>query len=249
MITLRSSKERHHDRRRRHEEWSTFDPDDQADLLGAGFGALEQIDEDRLPPGAGIPRQVHQAGELVTYVREGALAYEDSMGRTGVIHTGEFHRMTVGPSLRHSETNASRADWVHVFQIWLRPPVRGLEPNREQKRFSAAQRRGILCVIASADARRGSLRLHQDATLYSTLLAPGQHVVHELSAGRRGWIHVVHGQVIMSGEHVLSAGDSAGVFDERVVSVTARHDSEFLLFDVADPLVAAPSIGAALPSP
>ena len=135
MITLRSSKERHHDRRRKHEEWSTFDPDDQADLLGAGFGALEQIDEDRLPPGAGIPRQVHQAGELVTYVREGALAYEDSMGRTGLIHTGEFHRMTVGPGLRHSETNASRTEWVHVFQIWLRPAVRGLEPNREQKRL------------------------------------------------------------------------------------------------------------------
>lgn len=231
MINVRRSEERHHDRRRKQEVWNTFDPQAPGDTLAVGFGMLERLNEDRLPPGAGFPRHPHQDGEMVTYVREGALAYEDSMGCSGIIHAGEFQRMTLRSSIRHSETNPSRTDWAHAFQIWLRPAEAGLEPDREQKRFSAAQRRGTLCVIASPDARRGSLRIHQDALLYSALLAPGQHLVYELAAARCAWLHLVQGRVTL-GEHVLGTGDGAGVTDERVVSLTASEDSEILLLDV-----------------
>ena len=231
MINIRRSGDRHHDLRRKQEVWDTFDPDDPADTLGTGFGALERLNEDRLPPGSGFRRHPHQDGEMLTYVREGALSYEDSMGRSGVIRTGEFQRMTVKRSLRHSETNASRTDWAHAFQIWLRPSAADLEPDREQKRFSAAQRRGVWCAIASPDARGGSLRIHQDALVYSALLAPGQHLVYELALGRRGWLHLVHGSVTL-GDDLLAAGDGAGLLDERVVSLTACVDAEILFFDL-----------------
>jgi hypothetical protein len=139
--------------------------------------------------------------------------------------------MTAGNGLRHSETNASRTDWAHVFQIGLRPWEAGIDSSHEQKRFSAAQRRGGLCVVASPDARKGSLRIHQDALMYSALLDPGQHVVHELSQGRRAWLHLVHGEVIL-GDVVLTAGDGAGFTGERAVSLTAREDAEILLVDL-----------------
>ena len=103
------------------------------------------------------------------------------MGRSGVIHAGEFQRMTSGGGVRHSETNASRTAWAHVFQIGLYPSQAGFEPGHEQKRFSSAERRGLLCIVASPDARKGSLRVHQDARMYSALLDPGQHLVHELA--------------------------------------------------------------------
>ena len=148
MITLRRSKERYHDRRRKQEVWLTFYPQDRVDPLADGFGTLETLNEDRLPPGASIARHPHHDAEIVTYVREGALAYGDSMGRSGVIQAGEFQRMTAGRGIRHSEANPSRTDWSHVFQISLRPWEAGLEPSREQKRFSAAERRGALCVVA-----------------------------------------------------------------------------------------------------
>ena len=231
MITLRRAKDRHHDRRRKQEAWLTFYPQEGVDPLTDGFGIIETINEDRLPPGAGVPRHPHRDTEIVTYVREGALGYEDSMGRTGVIHAGEFQRMTAGSGLRHSETNASRTDWAHVFQIGLRPWEDGLEPGHEQKRFSAAERRGGLCVVASPDSRRGSLRIHQDALMYSAMLDPGQHVVHELSQGRRAWLHIVQGEVNL-GDVVLSAGDGAGLTAERAVSLTAREETEILLVDL-----------------
>jgi hypothetical protein len=241
MITLRRANERHHDRRRKQEVWHTFHPD-RADALAGGFGALEVLDEDRLPPGAGVPRHPHLDAEIVTYVREGALAHEDSMGRSGIVQAGEFQRMTAGRGIRHSETNASRTDWAHVFQIWLRPSEAGLEPGHEQKRFSAAERRGGLCVVASPDARRGSLRIHQDALVYSAMLDPGQHVIHELPQGRSAWLHLVQGEVTL-GDTVLTTGDGAGVTAEPAVSLTAREETEILLVDLGERLPRSPKNG------
>jgi len=225
--------EERYDRRRKRDAWLTFYPGDRGDPLADGFGTLQTLNEDRLPPGAGVPRHSRHDAEIVTYVREGALAYDDSMGRSGVIHAGEFQRMTVGRGIRHGETNASRTDWAHVFRIWLRPSQAELAPSHEEKRFSAAERRGGLCVVASSDGRRGSLRIHQDALMYSAMLDSGQHVVHELWDGRSAWLHLVHGEVTLS-DIVLTTGDGVGVTAERAVSFTAREETEILLLDLGD---------------
>lgn len=230
MITRRKSGERRHQRRREQEAWLTFSSRDREDPLADGFGSLQLLNEDSLPPGA---RLTHRRldGESVTYVREGTLAYEDSMGRSGMIRAGEFRRMTAGQGLRHTETNASRTDRAHVFQIWVRPAAPALESSHEQMRFSAAQRRGVLCVVASPDGRRGSLRIHQDAVVYSAMVEPGQHIIHELSAGRSAWLHVVQGEATL-GDVVLTTGDGAGFTAERAVSCTARGPTELLLLDL-----------------
>jgi hypothetical protein len=233
MITVHRGRERHHDRRRGREVWLTFSPQDRENTLAGGFGTLEALDEDRIPPGAVVPPCPPRHGDVITYVDEGALAYEDSMGRSGVIRAGEFQRLTTARGVRHAETNASPTDWAHVFRIRLRPSEPGREPGCEQKRFSAAERRGALCLVASPDARRGSLLIHEDALMYSALLSPGQHVVHELLVGRGAWLHVVQGEVIL-GDLVLGAGDGAGVMAERVVALTAREEASILLLDVGE---------------
>lgn len=235
MITLRRTDQRHVESRSRQAIWLTFYPRDRANPLADGFGALESLSENRLPPGANAPRHLHHDVEIVTYVREGALAHEDSTGRTGVINAGEFQRTTVGRAIRRSETNASGTHWAQVFQIWLRSSQIGLELDHEQKRFSTAERRGALCVVASSNARKGSLRLHQDVRMYSALLDPGQHLAHELSRGRSAWLHVVQGEVTF-GDVVLTAGDGAGVANERAVSLTAQEQTEILLIDLCEPL-------------
>jgi redox-sensitive bicupin YhaK (pirin superfamily) len=244
MITLRRADERHHERRQRHEVWFTFPPRGGPDLFAGGFGALESIDEERLAPGAGAPRRAGRDSEIVTYVSEGALAHEDSMGRSGVIRAGEFHRRTGAKGLRHTETNASRNDWVHTVQLWLSASEdgqgTGTEPGHEQRRFSAAERRGRLCVVASPDGRRGSLRIRQDALMCSAMLDPGQHVVHELAPGRSAWLHLLRGEVTL-GDQVLLAGDGAGLTGERAVSFTARVETEILLLDLAGAGAARPA--------
>jgi redox-sensitive bicupin YhaK (pirin superfamily) len=231
MITLRRSKERHYGLRRKQEVWQTFYTENRTDPLADGFGTLESLNENRIPPGAGIPRHPHREAQIVTYVHKGALAQEDSTGRSGVIYAGEFQRMAAGNGVRHTERNASQADWAHVFQIRLRPSKPGLNQNLEQKRFSAAERRGELCVVASPDGRKGSLCIQQDALIYSAILDPGKHLVHQLSPGRIAWLHVVRGEATL-GDLVLATGDGAGVTAEPAVSFTATEDTEILLFDL-----------------
>lgn len=230
MITLRRAKERQHQRRRKQEAWLTFDAQEAAGTLAGGFGALGIFKEGRLPPRTGT-KAPREDAEIITYVLEGTLSYEDSMGQSGFIRAGEFQRMTAGRAVRYSETNASPTEWAHVFQIWLRPSVAGLEPGHEQKHFSFADRHGILRVVASPDARDDSLRIHQDAFLYSAILDRGGHIAHRLSEGRGAWLHIVRGEVTL-GEVVLGTGDGVGVTAERVVSMTAREETEILLVDL-----------------
>lgn len=231
MITLRKSEQRHHDPKHSRDTWHTFSRVQEADATTKHFGSLELLDESRLAPGASVPVRESHRMELVTYVREGALAYEDGAGRSGVIRADEFQSMILCRGLRHKETNASEVDDAHVFQIGMHPWEAGLAPDFEQKRFTAAARRGSLCLVASPDGRKDSLRIHQDALVYSALLEQGKHVVHELSKGRSAWIHIVQGQATL-GELVLATGDGAGIEDELSGSLTARQETEVLVIDM-----------------
>jgi redox-sensitive bicupin YhaK (pirin superfamily) len=244
---LRRASERQHNRRGKRDVWLTFDVRDQTAEVADGFGTLEAIEEDRLPPGAIVPRRAHRDGEIITYVREGALAFTDATGRSGVIHAGEFQTRSNRRGVRHGESNASRTEWAHVFRIWLRADEGQLDPASGQKRFSAAERRGALCVVASPDARRASLRIHPDALMYSALLDRGQHVVHELVVGRSAWLHLVRGEAAL-GDLVLGTGDGAGVSAERAVSLTAREETELFLLDLNGDAPAAPEGARQAPS-
>jgi redox-sensitive bicupin YhaK (pirin superfamily) len=239
LISLRRASERQHSRRGKREVWLTFDVPDPTVEVADGFGTLEAIEEDRLPPGAIVPRHAHRDGEIITIVREGALAFTDTTGRSGVIHAGEFQTRSNRRGVRQRESNASRTEWAHVFRIWLRAAEDPLAPVAEQKRFSAADRRGALCVVASPDARRASLRIRQDALMYSALLERGQHVVYELVVGRSAWLHLVRGEATL-GDLVLGTGDGAGVSAERAISLTAREDAELFLLDLNGDAPAAP---------
>jgi redox-sensitive bicupin YhaK (pirin superfamily) len=233
MITLRRSEERYHDPRHGRDTWHTFSRAQENNAGAEHFGSLELLDESRLAPGASVPLRKSQRMELVTYVREGAIAYDDGEGRSGVVRADEFQTMMLCRGGQHQETNASELDEAHVVQIGLHPWETGLALELEQKRFTAAVRRGSLCLVASPDGRRDTLRIHQDALIYSALLERGKHVVHELMKGRSAWIHVVHGQATF-GDRVLATGDGAGLEDERSGSLTARQETEIIVIDLRD---------------
>ena len=176
---------------------------------------------------------------------EGALAYDDSGGRSGVDPGGRVPAHDRGPRPPPDARRTRRGPPGHTcFKSGCAPSEAGLEPGHEQKRFSAAERRGGLCVVASPDARRGSLRLHQDALLYSAMLDPGKHVVHELGEGRSAWLHLVEGEATL-GDVVLTSGDGAGLTAERAVSLTAREETEILLVDLGAERPRPPGVGGA----
>jgi redox-sensitive bicupin YhaK (pirin superfamily) len=215
--------------------WSCFHGQDPETELSHGFGELERLDEALLRPGGSITCHAEHAAEVITYVREGSLAYADLQGHTQLMHAGEFQCRSLSRGAPHAGKSASSLGSTLVLQIWLRLAEDELAPHQEQRHFSAAQRRGLLCVVASPDGRNGSLRIHPLALLHSALLERGQHVAHELSPGRCAWLHLVEGEATL-GDFVLETGDGAGVTADRAVSLTARKKTEILLMDLREPI-------------
>jgi len=232
MIRLRKATERGHARHGWLESFHTFSFAGYYDPKHMGFGDLRVINEDRVQPQRGFGTHSHEDMEIVSYVLEGALAHKDSLGTGSVIRPGDVQRMSAGTGVTHSEFNHSQDELVHFLQIWILPEREGLAPSYEQKHFPASERRGKLRLVASRDAREGSVRVHQDAELYATLLGDGDAVEHALAPGRRAWVQVARGEVELNGVR-LEAGDGAAVTDERTLRLARAKDAEVLLFDLA----------------
>lgn len=196
-----------------------------------GFGPLRVINEDRVAPGGGFPTHPHSNMEIISYVIDGGLEHRDSLGTGSVIRPGDIQRMTAGTGVRHSEYNASKTEPVHFLQIWIVPERDGLEPSYEEKSFSFEDKRGVLRLIGSRDGRDGSVVIHQDVDLYTSILLKGESVQHDVKEGRGAWVQVISGQLTVNGVAV-KAGDGLSIVAAGRLDISAENQTEFLLFDL-----------------
>jgi len=231
MITIRRSNERGGGDYGWLNTRHTFSFDQYYDPKWMGFRSLRVINEDWVAPNGGFPTHPHRDMEIITYVLSGKLEHKDSLGTGSVILPGDGQRMTAGRGIRHSEANASASEPVHLLQIWILPDKQGYEPGYEQKSFPESEKRGALRLIASNDGAEGSVKIHQDAKLFVSLLAPGEEVTRALDAKRYAWLQVAKGEVELNGEK-LHQGDGAAVSDERKLTIKAADAAEVLLFDL-----------------
>jgi hypothetical protein len=196
-----------------------------------GFGPLLVINEDRVQPGGGFGTHGHRDMEIISYVLDGALAHQDSMGNGSVLRYGDVQRMTAGTGVRHSEYNHSQSELVHFLQIWIEPNVKGIPPGYEEKHFEPESKKGQLRLIASSDGREGSVTIHQNAAIYASILNGADQVEHPLAPGRNAYVHVIRGQVRVNGME-LSTGDALKVTNESLISLSQAEAAEVLLFDL-----------------
>ena len=225
MIHVRKAEERGHFDHGWLDTYHTFSFADYYDPDNMGFRTLRVINEDRVAPGTGFGRHGHRDMEIVTVVLEGALAHRDSMGTGAVIRPGEVQRMSAGTGVLHSEMNASDAEPVHLYQIWLLPERPGLQPGYEQKAFPAPDG---LQLVASRDARDGSLTIHQDVDLYRGAVKNGG-IRFDFRPNRYGWLQAATGELTVNGTP-LKPGDGAAIEGERALEIGGS--GEFLLFDL-----------------
>ncbi len=202
-----------------------------------GFGVLRVINEDRIAPKTGFGTHGHRDMEIVTYILDGAISHKDSMGNgeagsanAGIIRPGEVQRMSAGSGVMHSEFKHEKDGVTHFLQIWIEPAQRGIPPSYEQKHYTDADKRGCLRLIASADGREGSVKLHQDASIYAALLDAEERAVHTVAPGRRAYLHVARGSVSVNGQQ-LAPGDALKTDATQLVLENGTR-AEILLFDL-----------------
>jgi hypothetical protein len=232
MLQIRRANERGYADHGWLKSFHTFSFADYQDPEHMGFGSLRVINEDRILPGSGFGTHGHRDMEIISYVLEGALAHEDNMGNGSTIVPGDVQRMSAGKGVLHSEYNHSEVDETHFLQIWIEPAVAGIRPSYEQKHFDAASKRGRLRLIASSDARDGSVLIHQDAAVYAALLDGSERIRHVLDPARRTYVHVARGKLTVNGQP-LQAGDALKASGVAEIVLEHGEQAEIILFDLA----------------
>ncbi|WP_026817270.1 pirin family protein [Arenimonas composti] len=231
MITARPAAERGHANHGWLDSRHSFSFADYRDDRHVHWGPLRVINEDRVAAGRGFGRHGHRDMEIISYVLDGALAHEDSMGNASTIVPGDVQRMSAGTGVMHAEFNHDRERTTHFLQIWIIPSVTGVAPSYAQKAFPDADKRGRLALLASPDGADGSLTIHQDARLYAGLFDGDEHATHALAPGRLGYVHVARGAATVNG-HALHAGDALRYEDEPAIDIRAGVGAEVLVFDL-----------------
>ena len=201
------------------------------DAKQQGFSDLLVINDDRVDPAQGFGTHPHRDMEIFSYVLDGALAHQDSMGTGSVIRPGDVQMMSAGTGVRHSEYNHSKTDGVHFLQIWIVPSVKGAAPRYQQVHFSDAEKRGRLRLIASPKGTDGSLGVHQDVRMYAGLFDGAESTTLDLAPDRYAYVHVARGSVEVNGEK-LGEGDGVRVRDERQLRFAKGEQAEVLVFDL-----------------
>ena len=234
MITIRPAEERGHANHGWLDTHFSFSFADYYDPRHMGFRDLRVINEDLVSAGRGFGMHPHRDMEILTYIVDGELSHRDSMGRGATIKRNDVQRMSAGTGIMHSEMNQSQKP-VHLLQIWLLPEAEGLKPSYEDRTFAPEEKHNRLRLIASRDGRDGSTTIHQDASVYASILDSGQSVELELKPGRHAWVQLINGRIDVNGTK-LEKGDGAAIAGEtalQIASTSGNDPAEFLLFDLA----------------
>ena len=201
------------------------------------WGNLRVWNDDEIAAGSGFPPHPHSDMEIITYVREGAITHEDSLGNKGRTEAGDVQVMSAGTGIRHAEYNAEPT-LTRIFQIWIEPTNRGEAPAWGAKPFPKGDRAGQFVVLASGfdgenQATGGdALPIRTDARIVGATLKAGESATYPLGATRRGYLVPAIGEVEVNGVR-LNARDGAAISNEATITVTAVSDAEIVLVDAA----------------
>ena len=260
-LTLRPSSTRGHSNHGWLNSYHTFSFAGWYDPRYESLHSLRVINEDRISGGEGFGRHPHREFEIFSYVVRGSLRHADSMGNQESLPRGSLQLTSAGTGISHSEFNDSDKDVCHFLQMWIKPAVSGLKPSYATKLFSDEEKLNQLRLMLSNDARDGSLQIHQDVSVYASLLQPSKSVTFDVAAGREVYVHLIQDTKGLVGEHnktALSVSSSSGAntlkmaggdgvlikhsaaikgaAPQRVTLTGAGADgsnAEFILFDLA----------------
>jgi redox-sensitive bicupin YhaK (pirin superfamily) len=205
---------------------------DYRDPQRMGWGALRVWNDDEIAPQSGFPPHPHADMEIITYVRQGAITHQDSLGNKGRTKAGDVQVMSAGTGIRHSEYNLE-TEPTTIFQVWIVPTSRGDKPGWDTRPFPKGDRSGHFVTLASGfKGDADALPIRADARVLGAAIKAGETAEYRLAEGRRGYLVPARGQVEVNGVR-LDERDGAAIENERVVTVTALDDAEVVMVDVS----------------
>jgi redox-sensitive bicupin YhaK (pirin superfamily) len=197
------------------------------------FGALRVLNDDFIAGGMGFGKHPHDNMEIITIPLKGAVAHEDSMGMKGLIHAGDVQIMSAGSGIFHSEQNASQTEALQLFQVWVMPKLKNIEPRYDQRTFLPEdfvnQWKTIVSPLGSPI---DSLQVNQDTYFNISHLDAQKSLTYDLHGNRQGvFIMVIEGNISVA-NHALGKRDAIGISEIEAIEIQANEDSQILLIEV-----------------
>ena len=196
------------------------------------WGNLRVWNDDTIAAQTGFPAHPHSDMEIITYVREGAITHRDSMGNEGRTEAGDVQVMSAGTGVTHSEFNLED-ETTRLFQIWIIPDERGVEPGWGARPFPRNDRAGRFVTLASGFSEdAGALPIHTRARVLGATLRTGESVTYETLPERHLYLVPATGKIQIDDE-VAEARDGVAITGVDRFKLTAIQNSEIVMVDAA----------------
>lgn len=196
------------------------------------FGVLRVLNDDAVAAGMGFGTHPHDNMEIITIPLEGDLAHKDSMGNAATIKTGDVQVMSAGTGIQHSEFNPNKDQQTKLFQIWLFPKYRNVEPRYQQITIDITKQKNNFSQILSPNADDEGVWIYQDAWFYLADFEKDFSKVYQIKKEGNGmYVFVISGTISVDGQG-LEMRDGLGITDFKTLEITATSDSKFLLMEI-----------------
>lgn len=196
------------------------------------FGLLRVLNDDRIAANMGFGTHPHDNMEIITIPLKGVVKHRDSMGNEGLIKAGDVQIMSAGSGVMHSEYNGSTSEELNLFQIWVFPKQRNIDPRYEQRTYPVQEREGKFQLLVSPGKEEDTLWINQDAWLSMGSFTAGTAATYSLHNENSGvFVVVVKGSAEIGGV-AAGARDAVGVYDTTNVEIVTGPETELLLIEV-----------------
>jgi hypothetical protein len=196
------------------------------------FGTLRVLNDDTIAAGMGFGTHGHENMEIITIPLEGDLAHKDNMGNSATIKTGDIQVMSAGTGIQHSEFNPNADLQTKLFQIWLFPKTKNVEPRYQQITMNKALQKNAFAQILSPNPEDAGVWIHQDAWFY--LSDFDKDFSKKLSLKKEGngfYIMPIEGEIEVNGQ-ILETRDAIGIWNLETLDFKAKTASTFLVMEI-----------------
>lgn len=197
------------------------------------FGMLRVLNDDTIAAGMGFGMHPHDNMEIVTIVRKGALQHQDSMGNKEIISAGEIQVMSAGSGIMHSEINFKKDEIVELFQIWVFPNRKNIEPRYDKLKLDENNYTNKFCQIISPDEKHDGSWIYQDAWFTIGKFEKGKSIDYEVKKKNNGvYSFIINGSATVNGTE-LNKHDAIGIWSIEKLNILSKYDkTEILIIEV-----------------
>ena len=196
------------------------------------FGVLRVLNDDIVAPGMGFPTHPHDNMEIITIPLKGCVYHEDNMGNSGEIKAGEVQVMSAGSGVMHSEYNKNEDEELNLFQIWIFPNKRNVEPRYDQKKIQDDALKNDWVQIVSPNSEDMGVWIHQNAWILKGNISKGHNLSYvNQNEGNGSYLMVIEGLIKIENQE-LGRRDAIGIPTTKELQITALEESKVLLLDV-----------------